>query len=203
MMPRVGLNPNTPQNEADIAIPPRASQAMASGIWQAATAAAALPHGLPAVRCISCGLTASAERPATGPAVRALPATAAPAVVRVLPATTAPASFRRSTTAGVPLADPFAGEPGQWPAGMPLAPKTSSMATGTPCRAPSGRPRCRSESISRACSRASSRSICVHARSAASVSSMRSRQAVTSSTEVSAPARIRAAASTARISTLA
>ena len=129
MMPRDGLNPNTPQNEAESTTPPPDSQAIASGTWHAPTAAAALPQGSPALRFASHGLIAAAGGERFGP------------VARVLPMTTAPASFSRSSTAGIAFPGELPEESGARFAGMPFAPKSSSSATGTPCRAPSGRPR--------------------------------------------------------------
>ena len=129
MMPRVGLNPNTPQNEAESITPPPGSQVIASGTWPAPTAAAALPQGSPARRFASQGLIAATGGARRGP------------VARVLPMTTAPASFSRSTTAGIASPGALPEQPESRTAGVPFAPKRSSSATGTPCRAPSGRPR--------------------------------------------------------------
>ena len=125
--------------------------------------------------------------------------------MRNLPRTTAPASIRRSTTAGAASSggSEIEWDIRPWHAGAPLPANFSSTATGTPCRAPSGRPCWRSTSVSRARPSAPSRSISTHPRNAASVPSMRSRHAATSASDVSAPARIRAAASSAGRSGLA
>ena len=90
--PRVGLSPNTPQQEAGMRIDPPPSLACAMGTKPAATAAAEPPDDPPVVRPLSQGLRAGPKR--RGSVVGRMPNSG----VLVLPSTMSPARFRRTTS---------------------------------------------------------------------------------------------------------
>ena len=157
----------------------------AAGTMWSATAAAEPADEPPGVCARLCGL-------------RVLPGvSSASSVVTVLPRMTAPALRRAATHVAsrsgrrpLKMGEPFS-------VGISAVSKMSLTPIGTPCSAPEASPAAKAASASRACARASSGSRCSHACTSPSRAAMRSRQALTSATEVSSPRRMASAAAVA------
>src|SRR5919198_590826 len=185
MRPCVGLKPYTPQKDAGWMTEPAVWLPSASGTMCAATAAAEPLEEPPGVCSGLCGL-------------RVLPGLKyAHSVVTVLPMITAPAARRRATTAasvrGVrPLCStvPFS-------VGMSAVSMMSFTPTGMPQSAPTGSPLRRRPSPARACASACSSSRNCQACTVGSSWRIRSRQALSSSSALSAPCAMRRSASVA------
>jgi hypothetical protein len=190
IVPRPGLSPTRPLQEAGMRIDPAPSLPWASDSIPAATAAALPPDEPPGVRAVSHGLRVAPNR--CGSVTGRMPSSG----TLVLPTTIAPASRRRRTTAlsidGTQ--SPVARMPKV--VRMPsVRARMSLMATGTPARG-------RESPALMASASASARSgtSVTNAFSSASRRSIALRQVSTSSRALTSPARTAAAWSRADLS---
>ncbi len=184
--------PVSPHSAAGMRIDPPPSDPVAIGTCPAATAAALPPLDPPGERPVSHGL---AVRPNTLFVVSAVQASSG---VLVLPTTTHPASRRRATNsesafagaASANMRDPF----------VVTKPRASSMSLtpiGTPASGPTSSPAATRASMTAASAYAASPSTATNAPIAASVASIRSSAADTSSrADTSLPATFAASPST-------
>ena len=141
-MPRVGLNPTMPQNEAGRTTEPLVWLPTASGTCPAATAAAEPLDDPPGVRDGSWGLDVADGGMKASCVLTVLPMMTAPASLS-LEISVASSSGRRPCMSGEPHS-----------VGMSAVSTMSLMPTGMPCRDPSGLPARRIASQARACSSA-------------------------------------------------
>src|SRR5262249_26082778 len=185
--PTVGLMPTMPQACAGLTIDPSVSVPTASGASPAATATAEPELDPDGLRPEPCGLTAwppSVDQPLDDWVERKLAHSDRLALPRMTASAARSLPIRKASAAAAPAS---AGEPAV--AGEPATEMLTLIRTGIPASGPSSAPAARAWSTAAACS-AASRLTEITAPSPGLWRSIRSRQKLTSSPDVSVPAAI-------------
>ena len=185
--PKLGLCPNTPQNEAGIRIEPPMSVPISNEVSPAATAAAAPPDDPPGTRSAFHGFTVVPNiglKAWTSPDQRGR---------FVLPNTIAPAAFSAATVGASCCGTCSASSVAPPVERMPAVWSASLIVIESPCNGPTASPRLSAASAASAAALADSKSSVTIAFSAGLMRSNRSRWSPSSSRLLSSPLRIAAA----------